>query len=131
MSYTILLVEDYDSFSSYLNKRLTQMGYTVILAENGEEAVQKTEEHIPDLILMDLKLPVMDGIEACKKIKNNKLTKHIPLIFISAKHQEGEIKEGYAAGGDNYLVKPILFPVLMEEINKWEERAKNKLQANG
>ncbi len=82
-------------------------GHQVLTANNGEEAVQITLAEIPDLVLTDVRMPKMTGYEACKLIKANPATQHIPVIFLSAKGQEAEVQTGLDSGGDEYLLKPF------------------------
>jgi two-component system alkaline phosphatase synthesis response regulator PhoP len=81
--------------------------YEVVAASNGEEAVTLARQEIPDLILMDVRMPRMTGYEACAAIKSEKILQDIPIIILSAKGQDSEIKAGLDAGAVEYLLKPI------------------------
>lgn len=118
----ILVADDEDLVRSYIEKKLAKLGYTVLSAKDGEEALEKVFSNVPDIILMDVKMPKLNGIEACKRIKSDEKTSHIPIIMLSAKAQSSEINEGIEAGADKYLCKPIGFPDIVREIQAFEER---------
>ena len=118
----ILVADDEDLVRSYIEKKLAKLGYTVLTAKDGEEALEKAFSNIPDIILLDVKMPKLNGIEACKKIKSYESTRHIPVIMLSAKAQSSEINEGIEAGADKYLCKPIGFPDILKEVRAYEDR---------
>ncbi len=103
----ILIAEDERDIRDLIAFTLQFAGYEVITANNGEEAVQLTLEKIPDMVITDVRMPKMTGYEACKLIKADPATQHIPVIFLSAKGQEAEVQTGLASGGDEYLLKPF------------------------
>jgi DNA-binding response OmpR family regulator len=103
----ILIAEDERDIRDLITFTLRFAGYEVIAASNGEEAVTQALQEIPDLILLDVRMPRMTGYEACAKIKENKKTKDIPIMFLSAKGQETEIQAGLNAGAVEYLLKPF------------------------
>jgi CheY-like chemotaxis protein len=103
----ILIAEDERDIRDLIAFTLQFAGYTVITANNGEEAVELTQREIPDLVLTDVRMPKMTGYEACKLIKADPATRHIPVVFLSAKGQEAEVQTGLDAGGDEYLLKPF------------------------
>ena len=103
----ILLAEDEPDIMQVLTMRLNKMGYDLIFAQNGREAVDMAKIDQPDLILMDYRLPVLNGIEACKEIKSDSSTKHIPVIFMTAS-SEGEAVEAIRqAGAEDCITKPF------------------------
>ncbi len=114
--WTVLIVED-DEDSRYLMRlELENLHYLVVEAENGEQAVEVAERDRPDIILMDLSLPVMDGIAATEKIRATDGLGSVPVIAVTA-HQETDFREGAkAAGFDAYVTKPIEFKWLSELI---------------
>ena len=118
----ILVADDEDLVRSYIEKKLAKLGYTVLVAKDGEEAVEQAFSNIPDIILLDVKMPKLNGIEACKRIKSDERTRHIPIIMLSAKAQSSEINEGIEAGADKYLCKPIGFPDILSEVRAYEDR---------
>ena len=103
----ILIAEDERDIRDLIAFTLRFAGYEVLTANNGEEAVQMTQKELPDLVLTDVRMPKMSGYEACKLIKADPTTQHIPVVFLSAKGQEAEVQSGLAAGADEYLLKPF------------------------
>jgi PAS domain S-box-containing protein len=114
----ILLVEDNDINRDMLSRRLERKGYQVIVAVNGEESVAKSVSDRPDIVLMDLHLPVLDGWAATRQIKANPQTQKIPVIALTADATAGEREKALAAGCDDYETKPIDLPRLLEKITK-------------
>lgn len=114
----ILLVEDNELNRDMLSRRLVKNGFDVIVALDGEESVKLAREIQPDLILMDMSLPVIDGWEATRIIKNDPLTRVIPVIGLTA-HAMGEDRQrALDAGCDDYDTKPIDLQRLLSKINK-------------
>ena len=104
---TVLIVEDSDDARYFMRLALEQLGYLVVEAENGAVALEVTERERPDIILMDLSLPIMDGLAATEKIRSNDVLKGIPIVAVTA-HQETDFRAGAkAAGFDAYVTKPI------------------------
>ncbi|MBC8456839.1 MAG: response regulator [Deltaproteobacteria bacterium] len=118
----ILVVDDEKPIHSYLQRKLSKLGYSVYIAEDGEEALTQAFSLLPDIILLDIKMPKLNGIEVCKRLRSDDITKHIPIIMLSAKAQSDEIAEGLRAGADKYLCKPISFPDILREIRMYEEK---------
>ena len=114
----ILLVEDHEINRDMLLRRLERKGYEVIVAVDGEEAIAKSQSDQPDLILMDLHLPVLDGWEATRQIKANLETRTIPVIALTADALAGEREKAIAAGCDDYDTKPINLPQLLQKIEQ-------------
>lgn len=115
---TILIAEDNNEMRDTLEQLFNFYKFSVITAENGKVAVQKSQEETPDVILLDAHMPVMDGFTACKKIKGNKKTKEIPVVFLSAKFIEADNKiTGIELGADDYLLKPFNSKELVTRIN--------------
>jgi two-component system alkaline phosphatase synthesis response regulator PhoP len=103
----ILIAEDERDIRDLITFTLRFAGYEVIAASNGEEATVLAKQEIPDLILLDVRMPRMTGYEACAVIKADARLKDIPVIFLSAKGQEAEIQAGLQAGATEYLLKPF------------------------
>jgi two-component system cell cycle response regulator DivK len=118
----ILVVEDNELNSDMLSQRLKRKGYEIILAVNGEEAIQLAKKSLPHLILMDMGLPVMDGWEATRQLKADPLTQPIPVIALTAHTDPEERRQALAAGCDDYESKPIDFTQLLEKIDKFLEK---------
>ena len=117
----ILVVDDEDNISSYLSRKLSKLGYEVFVASDGETAIDITFTRLPDIVLLDVKLPKMNGYEVCRKIKSNETTRLTPVIMLSAKTQGNEIQQGLDAGCDLYLTKPIGFPDILQHVRSFEE----------
>jgi DNA-binding response OmpR family regulator len=111
-SLTVLVVEDDAELREILQVEFELEGLTTLIATNGSEAVTAARELKPDLILMDLMMPVMDGIEATKIIKSNEETKHIPIIMLTASGNRDDIVAGLEAGAIDYITKPFFMPEL-------------------
>ena len=103
----ILIAEDERDIRELVTFTLRYAGHDVHQATNGEEALSMAKELIPDLVLMDVRMPKMTGYEACKIIKADPTTQHIPVVFLSAKGQEAEVQTGLDSGADEYLLKPF------------------------
>ena len=114
----ILVAEDERDIRELIVITLQIAGFRVVDVPNGEEAVKKATEIIPDLILMDVRMPKVTGFEACKALKREEKTKDIPIIFLSAKGQEGEISTGLELGAEEYLLKPFAPDDLIRRVNK-------------
>jgi PAS domain S-box-containing protein len=113
----LLLVEDNDINRDMLSRRLLRKGYEVAIAVDGADGVSKAISEYPNLILMDINLPVIDGWEATRQIKANPLTQHIPIIALTAHAMEGDREQALAAGCDEYDTKPVDLPRLLEKID--------------
>ena len=113
----ILCVEDSEDSLFALHKRLGLAGFEVKVATNGAEAVDWAKTLIPDLIVMDLRLPGLDGWEATRRLKGQPETKHIPIVVVTADTSEKSREKAFAAGCDAYETKPADFPKLIERIN--------------
>jgi CheY-like chemotaxis protein len=109
----VLLVEDNDFNRDMLSRRLKRRGYEIIDAADGEQAVRLAEEHVPDLILMDINLPGMDGWEATRRIKARQETSSIPIIALTAHAMSGDREKTIGAGCDEYETKPVNFDALL------------------
>ena len=114
----VLIVEDNDMNRDMLTRRLERYGYEIEISVNGEDALKRTEEYSPDIILMDMSLPVIDGWQATRLLKEKENTKNIPIIGLSAHARDVDILRGKEAGCDAYETKPVDFPHLVESINK-------------
>ena len=113
----ILLVEDNEMNRDMLSRRLLRKGYEVVMAIDGGQAVSMAESEHPDLILMDMSLPVIDGWEATRLVKAAQGTAHIPVIALTAHAMSGDRERALSAGCDDYDTKPIEMPRLLEKID--------------
>jgi len=113
----ILIVEDEPDIRELVAFTLRFAGHEVVAGANGEEAVKLASQEMPDLILMDVRMPRMTGYDACRVMKATPSLKDIPVVFLSAKGQESEIQTGLEAGAEEYLLKPFAPDQLVERVN--------------
>lgn len=118
----ILYVEDHEGNIYMMGKRLQRDGYETVVAKDGQTAISMAGTHQPDLILMDLNLPVIDGLEATRQIKANPKTKDIPIIAVSAFAMYDDRDKALAAGCDGYFSKPVDFHDLRVRIQSFLEK---------
>ncbi|MFH1618639.1 MAG: response regulator [bacterium] len=104
--YTILIIDDEADMLDLMATLLRQEGYAVITAENGLEGVKKAKELLPSLVLADIHMPVMDGLEACRQIKSDETTKNIPVVMLTVAGQMSEIQKAMMYGAKTYVTKP-------------------------
>jgi len=123
----ILLVEDDDMNRDMLMRWLSRKGYEIAVAVDGLGALEKVAEKTPNLILMDLSLPDMDGWEATRRLKADNTTQHIPVIVLTAHALKTDREGAFEAGCDDYDVKPIDFPRLLEKIERLLETGIKKV----
>ena len=114
--YKILIVEDDEPNREMLGRRLEKKGYSVLLAVNGQEAVDMAPLALPDLILMDMGMPVMDGLEATRRLRSIESCRHIPIIAVTGWAMSGELERALEAGCDDYDTKPIDLQRLLGKI---------------
>jgi CheY-like chemotaxis protein len=120
----ILLVEDNEMNRDMLSRRLTRSGFEIVMAVDGGEGVAMAASEKPDLILMDMSLPVMDGWEATRRVKADAATSAIPVIALTAHALVEDRERAKAAGCDDFDTKPVELPRLLEKINRLlEQRA--------
>ena len=115
----IRIVEDNEMNRDMLSRRLQRKGFEVVLAVDGQAGVDMATAESPDLVLMDLSLPVMDGWEATRHLKADEATRNIPVIALTAHAMQGDEQKALEAGCDDYDTKPVNFSRLLEKINKY------------
>jgi len=118
----ILVVDDEIYIVHILDFSLGMEGYEVVTALDGEEALRKVKECKPDLVVLDIMMPKMDGYETCKALKSNEETKDIPVILLSAKGRNVDMQTGYDVGADDYITKPFSPRKLVDRINSMLDR---------
>ncbi len=118
----ILLVEDNEMNRDMLSRRLERRGYTVLIAVDGQQGVDLTRAEKPDLVLMDMSLPVIDGWEATRQLKADEATKGIPVIALTAHAMQGDEDKARAAGCDDFDTKPVELPRLLQKIEAQLQR---------
>jgi DNA-binding response OmpR family regulator len=116
MSELILVVEDEITTSQLVKIVLKKQGYRVVTATTGPEALRIADDLIPDLILLDIVLPGMDGFQVCQYVRKNPNTTHIPVIMFSGLDRPADQRNAFAAGSDDYLTKPVKMTDLLEKV---------------
>jgi DNA-binding response OmpR family regulator len=114
----VLIVDDEPNILMSLEFLMKKKGYEVFIARDGEEALEIVDKSLPDLIILDIMMPKVDGYEVCQQLKSRKETSHIKVIFLSAKTKDEEIKKGYEMGADLYLTKPFSTRFLLQQIEE-------------
>jgi DNA-binding response OmpR family regulator len=112
----VLFVDDEPGYSRAMTYTLEKEGYEVVSASNGLQALMKAQKENPDLIILDVMLPGMDGFEVCSRLRNDPQTSPIPIIMLSAKGQDADKSTGLRVGALDYLTKPVENTTLMEKI---------------
>lgn len=120
---TVLIVEDNAEFRQFLVEQLSPM-FKIFDAADGEEGKKIAEQKLPDLVISDLMMPRIDGIQLCKLLKSNIQTSHIPFVLLTARHSDEAKIEGYEAGADSYIPKPFSLDVLLTRVKKLIEQQK-------
>jgi CheY-like chemotaxis protein len=115
---TLLLVEDNEMNQDMLSRRLQRNGYKVLIAGDGQQGIEMAQSTAPDLILMDMSLPVIDGWEATRRLKEATATRHLPIIALTAHAMSGDRERALEAGCDDYDTKPIDLPRLLGKIER-------------
>ncbi len=116
MKHRILLVDDEDDILEFVGYNLLKAGYEVFTARNGAEGLRLALQHRPHLILLDRMMPVMDGVETCRRIREEPSLKQVMVVFLSALGEDMQQVEGFEAGADDYIAKPIRMQVLMSRV---------------
>lgn len=116
--YKILIVDDDVDIIDTVSFMLEKHGFDVITAFSGNDALAKAKYEAPDIIILDLMMPQMDGFEVGQKLRNSDVTKKIPLIIFTARHDNEAHYKTYKFAADEYMVKPFKLPILLEKINK-------------
>jgi len=122
----ILLVDDEPDILEIVGYNLTQEGYQVITASNGKEAVLKAKKEVPDLIIMDVMMPEMDGMEACEMIRKIPELHNVIITFLTARSEDYSQVAGYDAGADDYITKPIKPKLLVSKVKALLRRLKEQ-----
>ena len=114
----ILIVDDEPNIVMSLEYTFKKKGFEVFIARDGSEALEILENNIPDIILLDVMMPKVDGYQTIKLIKENEKLKHIKVVFLSAKSKSSDIEKGLSLGADKYLLKPFSVKNLVSEVNE-------------
>ncbi len=132
---SVLVVEDEADLQQLLQFNLQREGYAVTVCGSGEKAVQAATEHPPDLVLLDLMLPRMDGLDVCRRLKGSPATAHVPIVMVTAKGEDADVVAGLELGADDYITKPFSPRVLIARVKAVlrrtrKERAESKQPAS-
>jgi two-component system, OmpR family, alkaline phosphatase synthesis response regulator PhoP len=112
----VLVIEDEEDILELIRYNLAQEGYQITLADTGEKGFKAAKAKLPDLVILDLMLPGMDGLEVCKLLKADPKTKHLPVIMLTAKSEESDVVTGLELGADDYITKPFSPKVLIARV---------------
>ncbi len=127
-SRKIVAIEDEPDILEVIEYNLSREGFQVVTASNGDEGLRAILSHAPDLVLLDLLLPGIDGLELCRKLKMERMTQHIPIIMVSAKGEESDIVLGLGVGADDYITKPFRPKELIARVRAVLRRSAAKQQ---
>lgn len=125
----ILVVEDEADLREVLAYNLSREGYRVLLAENGAEGLRKARKEAPDLLLLDLMLPDVDGLEVCRRLKRDPVTGSLPIIMVTAKGEEADVVLGLGVGADDYVSKPFSPRTLLARVKAVLRRGPQREEA--
>src|SRR5580700_8615987 len=118
----ILIIEDERGLTDVLTYNLQREGYDTIVAHDGQEGLRKAQTLLPDLILLDLMLPTMSGVDVCRDLRAGERTRDIPIIILSARAEETDQVVGFSLGCDDYVTKPFSIKVLLQRIKALQRR---------
>jgi two-component system phosphate regulon response regulator PhoB len=124
----ILIIEDERALTEVLTYNLQREGYQTIVAHDGQEGLRKAQLLLPDLILLDLMLPVLDGLSVCRELRAGEQTRHIPILMLTAKAEETDQVVGFSLGADDYVTKPFSVKVLMQRIKALKRRSDSGME---
>lgn len=127
MKESILVVDDEEDIAELVRYNLSKNGYRVTCVASGEDGLNSAKDSIPDLMVLDLMLPGLDGLEVCKRLKSDPRTQQIPIIIVSARGEEADVVSGLELGADDYLTKPFSPRVLLARIKSVLRRSKSSL----
>jgi two-component system phosphate regulon response regulator PhoB len=123
----ILIIEDERGLTDVLSYNLNREGYETIVAHDGPEGLRKAQMQLPDLILLDIMLPGMDGLEVCRQLRAGKQTAKTPILMLTAKSEEMDQVVGFTVGADDYVTKPFSVKVLLQRIRALQRRSETAL----
>ncbi len=129
--HNILIIEDEENILELLKYNLVENGYNVLLEEDGRNGLSRAQLELPDLILLDLMIPELDGIEVCRRLKQEPATRHIPIIMLTAKSSEADKVLGLELGADDYMTKPFSVRELLARIKVALRRNNERGLADG
>jgi two-component system phosphate regulon response regulator PhoB len=119
----ILIIEDERGLTDVLSYNLQREGYDTLVAHDGQEGLRKAQMHLPDVILLDLMLPGMGGLDVCRELRGGERTRHVPILMLTAKAEETDQVVGFSMGADDYVTKPFSVKVLLQRIKALQRRS--------
>jgi two-component system phosphate regulon response regulator PhoB len=125
----ILIIEDERALTNVLTYNLQREGYETIVAHDGPEGLRKAQAMLPDLIILDLMLPVISGLDVCRELRGGERTREIPIIILTAKAEETDQVVGFSMGADDYVTKPFSIKVLLQRIKAMQRRLDGTAEA--
>ena len=114
----ILLIDDHQTVFRLLEAIVRIKGYTLLYAENGQQGIVMARQELPDLILLDVMMPDIDGCKVCQYLKENEETKEIPIMFLTARGSDGDLEAGRKAGADGFMTKPFQTIEVLRQIER-------------
>jgi two-component system phosphate regulon response regulator PhoB len=118
----VLLIEDERGLTDVLSYTLEREGYEVLVAHDGAEGLRKAQTHLPDMVILDLMLPALSGLEVCRELRAGERTRHIPILMLTAKAEETDQVVGFSMGADDYVTKPFSVKVLLQRLKAIQRR---------
>jgi two-component system phosphate regulon response regulator PhoB len=125
----VLIIEDQRDLTDVLSYNLQREGYEPIVAHDGEEGLRKAQTLLPDLIILDLMLPILNGLEVCRELRASERTRQIPIVMLTAKAEETDQVVGFSLGADDYVTKPFSVKVLLQRIKALQRRLEGSAEA--
>ncbi len=123
--YNILLVDDDPEWLEIATTALQSAGYLIYLATEGMEGVLEARDKKPDLIILDISMPRLDGFEVCRKLKTDPRTENIPILMLTCRSSKGDVVEAFKAGASDYLIKPVKAPLLIQKVDSLLKKSKS------
>jgi two-component system phosphate regulon response regulator PhoB len=118
----ILIIEDERALTEVLTYNLEREGYEVLVAHDGQEGLRKAQMQLPDLVILDLMLPALDGLEVCRQLRAGERTRNVPILMLTAKAEETDQVVGFTMGADDYVTKPFHMKVLLQRVKALQRR---------
>jgi len=125
----VLIIEDEHGLTDVLTYNLQREGYDTVVAHDGQEGLRKAQMHLPDVILLDLMLPGLSGLDVCRELRSGERTRNVPIVMLTAKAEETDHVVGFSLGADDYVTKPFSVKVLMQRIKALQRRVESGADA--
>jgi two-component system, OmpR family, phosphate regulon response regulator PhoB len=125
----VLIIEDERGLTDVLTYNLQREGYDTVVAHDGKEGLRKAQMHLPDIILLDLMLPGLNGLDVCRELRSGERTRNVPIVMLTAKAEETDHVVGFSLGADDYVTKPFSVKVLMQRIKALQRRVESGTDA--